>query len=119
MLAPKRVKFRKRFKGRTSGMATRGNTVAFGHYGLERHESVVAERDGVAARGHPRSTALEPLAKLDALRCEHGLDARRIGAAVEILGPLALENPDLHPNRAKRRLGGGGRVVDVRPQRMQ
>src|SRR5213075_3490965 len=34
MLAPKRVKFRKRFKGRTNGMATRGNTVAFGHYGL-------------------------------------------------------------------------------------
>src|SRR5262250_2898918 len=34
MLAPKRVKFRKRFKGRTTGMATRGNTVAFGHYGL-------------------------------------------------------------------------------------
>src|SRR6266705_3552445 len=34
MLAPKRVKFRKRFKGRTAGLATRGNTVAFGHYGL-------------------------------------------------------------------------------------
>src|SRR5207245_9230276 len=34
MLAPKRVKFRERFKGRTTGMATRGNTVAFGHYGL-------------------------------------------------------------------------------------
>jgi large subunit ribosomal protein L16 len=34
MLAPKRVKFRKRFKGRTKGMATSGNTVAFGHYGL-------------------------------------------------------------------------------------
>src|SRR5205085_12623392 len=34
MLAPRRVKFRKRFKGRTKGMATRGNTVAFGHYGL-------------------------------------------------------------------------------------
>src|SRR5881398_3549033 len=34
MLAPKRVKFRKRFKGRTKGMATRGNTVAFGHYSL-------------------------------------------------------------------------------------
>src|SRR5579885_845881 len=34
MLAPKRVKFRKRFKGRTKGMATRGNTVAFGHFGL-------------------------------------------------------------------------------------
>src|SRR5438445_13144845 len=34
MLAPKRVKFRKRFKGRTNGMATRGNTVAAGYYGL-------------------------------------------------------------------------------------
>src|SRR5437879_613518 len=34
MLAPKRVKFRKRLKGLTAGMAPRGNTVAFGHYGL-------------------------------------------------------------------------------------
>jgi large subunit ribosomal protein L16 len=34
MLAPKRVKFRKTFKGRTRGSATRGNTVAFGEYGL-------------------------------------------------------------------------------------
>src|SRR3989454_677890 len=34
MLAPKGGQFRKRFKGRTKGMATRGNTVAFGHYGL-------------------------------------------------------------------------------------
>jgi len=34
MLAPKRVKFRKRFKGRTGGIATRGNSVAFGEFGL-------------------------------------------------------------------------------------
>ena len=34
MLAPKRIKFRKTFKGRTRGIATRGNTVAFGIYGL-------------------------------------------------------------------------------------
>ncbi|MEO8635829.1 MAG: 50S ribosomal protein L16 [Gemmatimonadales bacterium] len=34
MLSPKRVKFRKTFKGRTRGLATRGNTVAFGEYGL-------------------------------------------------------------------------------------
>ena len=34
MLAPKRVKFRKRFKGRTKGMATSANTVAFGQFGL-------------------------------------------------------------------------------------
>ncbi len=34
MLAPKRVKFRKQMKGRMNGKATRGNTVAFGEYGL-------------------------------------------------------------------------------------
>jgi large subunit ribosomal protein L16 len=34
MLAPKRIKFRKTFKGRTTGIATRGNTIAFGEFGL-------------------------------------------------------------------------------------
>jgi len=34
MLAPKRVKYRKRMKGRTRGHAHRGNTVAFGEFGL-------------------------------------------------------------------------------------
>ncbi len=34
MLAPKRVKFRKTFKGRTRGIAIRGSTVAFGEYAL-------------------------------------------------------------------------------------
>ena len=34
MLAPKRIKFRKTFKGRTTGSATRGHTVAFGQWGV-------------------------------------------------------------------------------------
>lgn len=34
MLAPKRIKFRKTFKGRTKGVATRGNNVAFGEWGV-------------------------------------------------------------------------------------
>jgi large subunit ribosomal protein L16 len=34
MLSPKRIKFRKQFKGKTRGIATRGNTVAFGEFGL-------------------------------------------------------------------------------------
>ncbi len=38
MLSPKRVKFRKMFKGRTRGLAKRGSTVAFGHYGLQAME---------------------------------------------------------------------------------
>ncbi len=51
MLSPKRVKFRKMFKGRTRGLATRGGTVAFGHYGLQALEpGWVSNRQIEAAR---------------------------------------------------------------------
>ena len=35
MLQPKRTKFRKQQKGRNRGLATRGNLVSFGDYGLK------------------------------------------------------------------------------------
>ena len=35
MLQPKKVKYRKQQKGRIRGVARRGNTVAFGDYGLQ------------------------------------------------------------------------------------
>lgn len=35
MLQPKRTKYRKMFKGRNVGLATRGNSVAFGDFGLK------------------------------------------------------------------------------------
>jgi large subunit ribosomal protein L16 len=35
MMQPKRTKFRKQFKGRNRGLAQRGNSVAFGEYGLK------------------------------------------------------------------------------------
>jgi large subunit ribosomal protein L16 len=38
MLQPKRTKFRKQFKGRNRGVATRGNKVSFGEYGLKAAE---------------------------------------------------------------------------------
>ena len=38
MLSPKRVKFRKMFKGRTRGLAGRGAEVSFGTYGLQSQE---------------------------------------------------------------------------------
>src|ERR671925_751690 len=51
MLSPKRVKFRKMFKGRTKGLAQRGSTVAFGHYGLQALEpGWVSNRQIEAAR---------------------------------------------------------------------
>jgi large subunit ribosomal protein L16 len=51
MLAPKRVKYRKQQKGRMRGMATRGNTVAFGDYGLQSIEpGWISNRQIEAAR---------------------------------------------------------------------
>jgi large subunit ribosomal protein L16 len=38
MLSPKRVKFRKMFKGRMTGLAHRGSDVSFGHFGLQAME---------------------------------------------------------------------------------
>ena len=51
MLSPKRVKFRKMFKGRTKGIAHRGSTVAFGTYGLQALEpGWISNRQIEAAR---------------------------------------------------------------------
>ena len=35
MLSPKKIKWRRQHKGRRKGYATRGNTVAFGDYGIQ------------------------------------------------------------------------------------
>lgn len=35
MLVPKRTKYRKQFRGKRGGMATRGNSLDFGEYGLK------------------------------------------------------------------------------------
>ncbi len=51
MLMPKRVKYRKQQKGRIRGMAQRGNTVAFGDYGLMALEPAwITSRQIEAAR---------------------------------------------------------------------
>ena len=38
MLMPKRVKHRKQFRGRMKGKAQRGNTLAYGEFGLQATE---------------------------------------------------------------------------------
>jgi large subunit ribosomal protein L16 len=38
MLSPKKIKFRKSYKGKITGQATSGNTIAFGFYGLQALE---------------------------------------------------------------------------------
>ncbi|HSH84020.1 MAG TPA: 50S ribosomal protein L16 [Guyparkeria sp.] len=48
MLLPKRTKFRKQFKGKNRGVATNGNKVSFGEFGLKTLE-----------RGHITSRQIE------------------------------------------------------------
>ncbi len=51
MLQPKRVKFRKQQRGKRSGIATRGFTLAFGEYGLKALEAAwITNRQIEAAR---------------------------------------------------------------------
>jgi large subunit ribosomal protein L16 len=51
MMQPKRTKFRKQFKGRNAGLATSGNFVAFGEYGLKSQERArMTAREIEAAR---------------------------------------------------------------------
>ena len=38
MLLPKRVKYRRVHRGRMTGKATRGNTIAYGEFGLQALE---------------------------------------------------------------------------------
>lgn len=51
MLSPKKVKYRKRQKGRTKGVAYRGSSLAFGDYGLQALEcGLMSARQIEAAR---------------------------------------------------------------------
>src|SRR5258706_10057761 len=56
MLQPARTKYRKQQKGRNTGMATRGNKVAFGEYGLKAttRGRLTARKMEAARRGMPR-----------------------------------------------------------------
>ena len=50
-LMPKRVKYRKAQRGRMSGKATRGNTIAFGNFGLKAMQPAwITQRQIEAAR---------------------------------------------------------------------
>ena len=56
MLQPKRTKYRKQFKGRNRGLATRGNKVSFGEYGLKsaEHGRITARQIEAARRAMSR-----------------------------------------------------------------
>jgi large subunit ribosomal protein L16 len=56
MLQPKRTKFRKQFKGRNRGVATRGNKVSFGEYGLKAavHGRITSRQIEAARRAMSR-----------------------------------------------------------------
>jgi large subunit ribosomal protein L16 len=56
MLQPKRTKYRKMMKGRNRGVATRGNKVSFGEYGLKAttHGHITARQIEAARRALTR-----------------------------------------------------------------
>lgn len=56
MLQPKRTKYRKQFKGRNRGLATRGNLVSFGEFGLKAvtHARISAREIEAARRALTR-----------------------------------------------------------------
>lgn len=56
MLQPKRTKYRKQFKGRNRGVATRGGKVSFGEYGLKAttHGRITARQIEAARRALTR-----------------------------------------------------------------
>ena len=49
MLLPKRVKFRKTQKGKTRGLATRGNKLSYGEYGLKALENGFVKSNHIEA----------------------------------------------------------------------
>lgn len=51
MLAPRRAKYRKQFRGKMAGIASRGSTLSFGSYGLKSQEAAwITARQIEAAR---------------------------------------------------------------------
>lgn len=56
MLQPKRTKYRKQFKGRNTGLATRGSQVNFGEFGLKavEHGRITAREIEAARRALTR-----------------------------------------------------------------
>lgn len=56
MLQPKRTKYRKQFKGRNRGIATRGAKVSFGEFGLKtlEHGQITARQIEAARRAMSR-----------------------------------------------------------------
>ncbi len=56
MMQPKRTKYRKQFKGRNRGIATRGTKVSYGEYGLKtlEHGQITARQLEAARRAMSR-----------------------------------------------------------------
>jgi large subunit ribosomal protein L16 len=56
MMQPKRTKYRKQFKGRNRGVATRGTKVSYGEYGLKtlEHGQITARQLEAARRAMSR-----------------------------------------------------------------
>ena len=61
MLMPKRVKYRKQHRGRRAGMASRGNQIHFGDFGLQAMGPAWLKSPQIEAARSAAATVLEVL----------------------------------------------------------
>ena len=59
MLLPKRVKYRRVHRGRMKGKATRGNTIAYGEFGLQALEPAWITSNQIEALSQARRQGLD------------------------------------------------------------
>src|SRR3954453_20950323 len=119
MLSPKRVKFRKMFKGRTTGLAHRGSELSFGTYGLQTLEpgwitSRQIEAARVALTRHinrggkvgTRISPEKPITKKPAeTRMGKGKGSPEMWVAVVKPGRMMFELEGVSPEIAKKAMG--------------
>lgn len=99
LLAPKRVKYRKAFRGKRGGIATRNNKISFGSFGLKSEEAgwVTSRQIEAARRAMTKFTARggriwirifpdKPITK-------HPAEARMGSGKGDVIGYVAVVKP--------------------------
>lgn len=128
MLMPKRTKFRKQQRGRRSGIATRGNTIAFGQFALQSQEagwitSRQIESARIAMRSHVKRGGKlwirifpdKPVTQKPAeTRMGSGKGLPEYWVAVVKPGRILFEMGDINPDLAKEAMRRAAMKLPVR-----
>ena len=89
MLQPARRKYRKEQKGRNRGIATRGNKVSFGEYGLKATTRGRLTARQIEAARRAMSRSIKRGGRIWIRSCKH-IFSRRIGVAASVVRAVAV-----------------------------